>query len=233
MLTASHCADPAQIDTFTAHQPATVSAQRIGFEARDTYRFVGDGTQPPSCPWQSAGWDCVCPAGEECTHGDVSLLQLDDSVAFQFGQQAISQTVMNGAVPPGFRFLQQMRRIRTWPVAGSTVYKVGARTGYTAGTVQLTCAFVGAYSFLIGGTLQRTVPRQLCQTLVRGTRSGGGDSGAGVFMYLAGATNQPVPLGILHTGFDCNSDRLCDFWAYTPWARIEEALQTPVLFYYP
>ena len=224
MLTASHCTERLmEFDGGIAIQPAAPGSAQIGREVLDAQRFYSTPGVPVWCALQNdsgtqAG--CICPAGQVCSHGDVALIQLDDSVGFEYGWQTVSWTVNNGASAPGFRWLEAMSQIRAWPTVGITVTKVGQRTGWTVGTVRSSCTYVGPYFSLLHSA---ETPAQMCQVEVNG-RAGGGDSGSPVWGRFS-SDSRPTPLGILHFGVLADpATQLSDRYIFTPIQQAELAL---------
>ena len=230
MLTAAHCGQVGIADTTAYVQPAGVGSPRIGVEWRESITFIGDGNAPPAC--RSAfnsnsvvRQQCQCAFGAVCSYGDVSLVQLDDSVQFYFAYQTRARTVLLGNAAPDSLAYVSLVQSRVTPIAGQAIAKVGARTGLSAGQVTNSC--VGMMP------TQNYQYRQLCQIEASG-RVGGGDSGAPV--YLRGSTNAySLAVGILHTG---NLDYgvpgvngLYNRYYFTPLGQVEQALQTGLVWY--
>lgn len=221
MLTASHCGTPGAVDINAYRQPGTLGAGEIGREAFDARIYQGTGGAVVTCP--GSGISCTCFANEQCTDADVSMIRLDDSVSFWYGWQTTARDTPNGTVAPDNVGFQPLRQLATSPLAGMTIFKTGQRTGTSFATVTSMCFKMTSSSFPAS---------QLCQVEATG-RAGGGDSGSPVF-YRDGS-NQPVALGILHSGADETStfppSGLFRRFYFAPWGRIQSALGVSPVFF--
>ena len=124
----------------------------------------------------------ACPKGRKCRYSDASRALYRAGVASTRGSIAKTSGPNNGSltVSGSFSITGQANTTTTW-AKGTTINKVGRTTGWTAGTVDASCATVN---------VSGTNITQLCQTLVVGNNAiiGGGDSGSGAFTGSSSVT---------------------------------------------
>lgn len=162
-FTSSHCTGYFGVvngDFF--YQADTGIANLVGYEIADL------------APWDCSnlGWS------DPCRYSDAALISVDSA---NLEQGAMIRTIEVDGI---FRTIESSSTPRfthlTPPsgalVANTTIYKMGAYSGWTSGTVQSTCVDVDLWP----GDIHGNYFTLLCQYLGNYT-SGGGDSGAPVF----------------------------------------------------
>jgi hypothetical protein len=204
LLTASHCGNTTtSLDSdFPAYQPGTsfVTTDSVGAEFADAQGYVGTGVIQPSCFSSAPAQNCACPTGLWCADADAMLIRLAPSVAFAYGRVTIADNWSGGQLtapgPAAIRFASLSSSASDTPIIGSTVTKVGQRTGQAGGRVRFNCVYVRVpHASLPAGFTSVGFP---CQVEVDG-RMGAGDSGGPVWQHQNGWSQPPTPLGILHS----------------------------------
>lgn len=169
----------------------------IATEVEDPQYFTGQG----------------CPAHRKCRHSDAARALYSTDVASTRGVIAKTAAANDGTIEVTGAFAITAQDNTTTEFAdGTTVDKVGRRTGWTRGEVTSTCADLNVFASRI--TL-------LCQTIVEdpddATVVGGGDSGSGVFRVTG--SNHVELLGILWGGSRDNKS-----FAFSPLKNIQDEL---------
>ena len=177
-VTNSHCTEAQGGNQGTQYfQPLSTAANSlIGTEVADPNYFQGG----------------VCPAGRRCRYSDAARGRYNSGVTSTLAR--VARTTSRGALSgpltistanPFFTITAE----RANPVAGATANKIGRTTGWTFGSISMTCANV---------TVSGTNFTQLCQSVVS-AGVGGGDSGSPVFSW-SGTGGNITLLGILWGG---------------------------------
>jgi len=162
-----------------------------------------------------------CPATKICRYSDSALIRYNNNVAYALGRlgrttgitTSISSpiiTIDHGGSPPG-EFLI-VARPQTPYLVGLTLNKVGQKTGWTQGTIQMTNATFPQQPFVIigavcpGGLQDTTLPppppgATLLSQYVVGHPTNdvvdGGDSGSSVFRIIDSQKSRVALYGIL------------------------------------
>ncbi len=170
-LVASHCTPSMGAVQGTVYSQPTAPGHRVGVEVTDPPFFTNTS-------------DATCPAGRRCRYADAALVKYDDSVSVRFGYIArpVDSNYVSGPITiddqnPEFRIVSQT----AFPSVGEVLHKIGRTTGWTFGSVDLTCATVN----YVGDPGDPTDITWLCQDRSYGG-VGAGDSGAPVFGHRVG-----------------------------------------------
>jgi hypothetical protein len=125
-------------------------------------QFVGTEVAHP--PLFTGG---VCPAGRQCRWSDAAMVAYDPNVSWAFAQSAWTGLPFCTSTPCGVNIAGNMTIVQHYPVLapeGTTLNKIGQRTGWTRGNVTQSCADQnGDPQASLGGI----TPLNLCQTFVR------------------------------------------------------------------
>jgi hypothetical protein len=157
-VTASHCTG------------AMWSLDGIGFSQNASPLWVGREVKDPK-PFGCALFGLI-----RCRYSDAALVQVSGAAV---APNRIARTLFWGTPgsitvdPANPRFT--VSAVQNWPWPGQMVDKMGRTTGWTYGYVRRTCVTVPIAAFR----------RALCQYSAR-YMSGGGDSGAPVFLFHGG-----------------------------------------------
>lgn len=183
-------------------------------------------------PWNST--DALCMGASVCSDADVMYVQYNDP---SLAVKRVAYTDFAGTNNAGGSItVTGWWNNITWPatpLVGTLVDKIGRESGWTRGTLTATCVAMD-----VGyGTIT-------CLNVVADSRVGEGDSGAPVFMPPPpGQVTQPLqPVGILVGGnvnqlthYDAGTGvNYCDgsngtcISYYSPWAQIQNHLQSPL-----
>jgi hypothetical protein len=161
--------------------PGFFPAQLVGAETVDPQGFMGG----------------PCPAGMKCRYSDSAFVRYNPNVAFAQGRIARTTgittsiatpilTVSHGGIPAGEFWI--VARPSLPYLAGLTLNKVGQRTGWTQGKIQMTCANIPQPVPSVQVCKFQTSPGTLlCQyTVAHPTNDvvNSGDSGSPVFRIL-------------------------------------------------
>jgi hypothetical protein len=189
-ITNSHCTNVQGGTEGTPYwQPSQATAPaQIATEVADPQYRRGDG----------------CPSGRRCRRSDAARAAYAGGTSSTLGSIARTTGANNTSLTIQGSFTITGEGS---PVVGQTVNKVGRTTGWTRGAVTNTCVHVNVSGSNI---------TQLCQTLVS-AGVGSGDSGAPVFLQLAGGSNATL-LGILWGGSGSST------FVFSPMANIEAEL---------
>jgi hypothetical protein len=131
-----------------------------------------------------------CGRGKKCRSSDASRALYNSGTLSDRGVIAKPSGPNNGSLDVVGAFTVTAQENDNTSFPGQTLNKVGRTTGWTQGTVYLSCVNVNVW----GSNIQ-----QKCQTLVQNNNAlivGGGDSGSPVFRITDGGTNVTL-VGIL------------------------------------
>lgn len=201
-LTASHCSERSwDHDNTVFYQPVPDynDAYRIGHEYQDV--------QGTSCGFLSVN---------VCRYSDALLARTDDGVLDALGRIARTRYAASSIVPDTIGSLEIDTQTpyfgiigKTTAYSGQPVQKMGARTGWTRGTVNQTC---------VDKPAQRSYSKLRCQTETTAWVSRG-DSGGPVFLLQSDGT--AYLLGIMWGRTKSGS-----YSYYSPITGIEQELGT-------
>lgn len=187
------------------------NANRIGVEIQD-----------PSL--RSDLWGC--PSGHVCRYSDAALVEIYTNESWDHGGIArpVSRTLLPqiegsktiSSSNPRFQIAEPLSEL----LVGDVVEKVGARTGWTAGTVISTCRTVSpppdasgiVFSLLCSGAVQAGV--------------GAGDSGSPVF-WQSSANGGHYFVGILFAGLINPATGLGQEYYFSKWQLVDSELGSP------
>jgi len=202
-VTASHCTERVGFyDGGNIYQPTSPN-NKIGNELVDPV-FI------------SGGW--FCPNGYLCRWSDAAFVNFDNGTGSTLGAiaQPVSASLNINHSNPKFSIVGEA----TWPLVGDTLHKVGATTGWTAGTVSRTCV---NYNFIVV-TTPPADRMLLCQNRVDANTGinivGRGDSGSPVFVRATGSNN------VLLSGIVWGSGGGGAYFLFSAMASIQSELGT-------
>jgi hypothetical protein len=205
-ITASHCTPQrGVVDSVTFYQPTYLySGGIIGTEVVDPAPMTG----------------YPCPGADPCRYSDAAAIQFAAGVSYT--HNAIARTMSSGSSSGSITISSSTPNftiswVGSWAYSGTTLQKIGQRTGWTYGNVDQVCI-----DFTLGGWVF------LCTFSVNGG-VGAGDSGAPVF-YRTTSTNVSL-YGIVFAGLIDPYTGLGNTYYYSTFGSISTDMGGMAVFY--